>query len=56
MARQYIVVYGNPVDGLSFYGPFGPDDYDDICENLSYGADDSWTIATLEPIGDFNGN
>jgi hypothetical protein len=43
---KYIIVDGNPVDGLNFIGPFDTDE-----EAVEYAGlyVDEWWIATIEP-------
>lgn len=48
MAR-YLVVLGNPVEGLTFYGPFS--DYDAACEWTDKECRDvEWWIAPITSI------
>lgn len=42
--ERYLAVFGNPMDGLTFYGPFeSVEDAQDFCE----GEDGDWWIAGL---------
>lgn len=45
-ANSYIVIYGNPCDGYSFFGPFATEvDAVEYAESL--GDYESWHIGTL---------
>lgn len=47
---MFIIVYGDAVDGLSFFGPFSEDDYSAVCDEWAMTADGPWTVAPLEPM------
>lgn len=49
---NWIIIFGNPVDGLQFQGPFD-DKYDaiDFAENFMSGG---WSVAPLKPRGELN--
>ena len=44
---KHIVVFGNPIDGLTFEGPF--DDFESA-EAYATGFDDWWIAALSEPV------
>jgi hypothetical protein len=44
MDNKYIILYGNPVDGISFEGPF--DEFEDA-EAHTLSHDNDWWIAEL---------
>jgi hypothetical protein len=46
---MYIIITGNPIDGLNFFGPFSnSDDAIKWAENHSTGAD--WWLANVTPV------
>jgi hypothetical protein len=47
MDKKYILIYGNPVDGLKFEGPF--DTFDDAEEEASWHNDTWWIVDLIEP-------
>lgn len=50
-SEGYLVVYGNPVDGLRFVGPFGT--HEEACEYADVdNPSDEWWIAELEVPND----
>jgi len=47
---KWIVIYGNVVNGLSFYGPFDSEmDAEDYAEEARYEDDCYGTVARLDP-------
>jgi hypothetical protein len=46
---QYVVVIGNPFDGLTIHGPF--DDADQV-DNYAEDCQDDWWVVTLVPPED----
>jgi hypothetical protein len=46
MDTPFIIVTGNPIDGVSFIGPF---DDDEIAEREASNLDVDWWIAPLIP-------
>lgn len=57
MTEQHVIVHGNPVDGLSFIGPF-PTGSDAMEWGDKHLQDEDWWIAPIEPPKeqDSNGN
>jgi hypothetical protein len=50
MENKYIILYGNPVDGLSFEGPF--DSFDDAEAHTLEHDNDWWIVDLIEPDHD----
>ena len=49
LAPQYILVYGDPVDGFYFRGPFASNESAvDFANTNDYGRD--WWVAELNPV------
>ena len=46
--ESFILVYGNPIDGLSFVGPFADAEDANNYGDIHHGHDDWWVVA-LQP-------
>lgn len=51
---MFVVAMGDAFEGgVTLYGPYHDNEFEDICHNLSIGADARWTCVFLEPPQEF---